>query len=130
MTTLVIVEGLVAACVLILAAVAVSGSRRLKYAVADFGGRKANEGAEIRLALARQYMRQQSIAFGLVVAAVILGLVFSTTLLYRVFVASPLSLKDAARAVAIAADVFVGRYAFRSYKDASDRAEKLMKQIA
>lgn len=114
-----------------LAAILTSGSTRLKYALASFGGKEPPElTAEIRASLARQYMRQQAIAFGLVVAAIVLGLLFSSSLLYRVIFANTPSLGDIGRAVALAGDLFLGRYAWRAYQEASERAEKLIDPVA
>src|ERR1700731_1196746 len=104
-----------------------SGERRLKYAIARFGGKKT-EGItdDVRDSLARQYMRQQAIAFGLVVAAIILGLLLSSSLVFRLIFTRTSNLADVGRAFVLAGNLFLGRYAYRSYQDASARAEKLV----
>jgi hypothetical protein len=124
----VVFEILVGIAAAVLVFILRSGSTRLKYGVASFGGKKPAEPIpdEIRDALARQYMHQQAVAFGLVVAAIILGLLLSSSLVFRVIFAKTLSLEDVGRAAVLAGDLFLGRYAFRSYREASTRAERLI----
>ena len=119
-------EAIAAAVSIVLFVSLTRGRSRLDRAVVSFGKPGASVTDDIRSQLARQYMRQQAIAFGLVVAAVTMGLLFASTLLYRVILAPVLSLSDAGRAAALAGDVFLGRYAFRSYHETSRRAEKLI----
>jgi hypothetical protein len=122
-------EGLTAAVLVTLLVNVVSGADRLKRSVASFGSPESVDpmGDSIRVALAKQYMRQQAVAFGLVVVAIVLGLLFSSSILYQVVFAKAFRLRDAARAAALAGDIFIGRYASRAYKDACNRAEGLIK---
>jgi hypothetical protein len=70
-------------------------------------------------AIVKQFAFQQSIAFGVVALAVLLGLILSSAVIIRVVAASNLVWSDAARCGGIAADFWVGRYAFNLYRTAT-----------
>ena len=121
-------EVLTAIVLVVLLITLVSGVSRLKTSLVSFGHSGAQQPMpeNIRNALARQYMHQQAVAFGLVIAAILLGLLFSSGILYRVVFAKQFRLEDIGRAAALAGDIFLGRYATRSYREACNRAEKLI----
>ena len=105
-----------------------SNSERLKYAAPFFGDKKLAETIEdkIRVVLARQYLRQQAISFGLWIAAITIGLLLSSSLVFRLVFAPKLNLVDLGRGIVIAGDIFMGLYAYRSYQETSTRAEALI----
>jgi hypothetical protein len=99
--------------------------KRLKFALVAYGDPSTETSADVKIAVQRQFALQQNIAFGLLVLAILVGLAFSSLVIWRVVTAQTLSWGDLARCVGVAADVWIGRYAQNLYRAATRELQKV-----
>ena len=98
---------------------------RLRNPVKTFGD-EAKLSPEMRRAMFKQYLKQQAWAFGLLVAAIILGFVFATVLFVKLLVDASVGVEEAIKIAVTLGDVWLGKYALDAYREASKRVEELV----